>query len=320
MLRALGVIPARYASTRFPGKPLAPLGNGSLLYAVWSKTVASSRLTRVVVATEDDRIVEACRAMGAEAMLTSTDHASGTDRAAEVVRRAGESFEVVVNIQGDEPFVTPTALDRLVAASTRGPEPQDATLAEPLGAPEELFDPASVKVVTANDGSALYFSRAPIPYHRGSRPPSAPISGSSYCRGRGGYGGYLKPPRHLRVPARYARPADEHDPSPPTSTKGSSSCGAPSRDRILVPHRLPVPIAVDYPPADLERASIVILTPGDHPMMKSKEAPSTSSSPAASCRRWERARRRVDRPILEGRGFKITMQKLDPYINVDPAR
>jgi 3-deoxy-manno-octulosonate cytidylyltransferase (CMP-KDO synthetase) len=153
MLRALGVIPARYASTRFPGKPLAPLGNGSLLSAVWSRAVASTRLTRVIVATEDERIVRACGALGA----------SGTDRAAEVVRRAGERFDVVVNIQGDEPFVTPTSLDRLVAAFDARPELQMATLAEPLEDAEELFDPASVKVVTANDGRALYFSRAPIP-------------------------------------------------------------------------------------------------------------------------------------------------------------
>ena len=192
MLRALGVIPARYASTRFPGKPLAPLGNGSLLSAVWSKAVASSRLTRVVVATEDDRIVEACRAMGAEAMLTSSDHASGTDRAAEVVRRAGESFEVVVNIHGDEPFVTPTALDRLVAAFDARPDLRMATLAEPLGAPEELFDPASVKVVTTNDGSALYFSRAPIPYHRGSATNLRADFREQLLSRPGGLRGYLK--------------------------------------------------------------------------------------------------------------------------------
>ena len=132
MLRALGVIPARYASTRFPGKPLAPLGNGSLLSAVWSKVAASVRLTRVIVATEDERIVDACREYGAEAMLTSPVHASGTDRAAEVVRRAGESFDVVVNIQGDEPFVTPTCLDALVAAFDGRPDLAMATLAEPL--------------------------------------------------------------------------------------------------------------------------------------------------------------------------------------------
>lgn len=168
MLRALGVIPARYASTRFPGKPLAPLGNGSLLSAVWAAAHASSRLTRVIVATDDERIVDACRGYGAEAMLTSPDHPSGTDRASEVVRRAGEEFDVVVNIQGDEPFVTPTCLDRLVAVFDGRPGLQMATLAEPIEDAEDLFDPGAVKVVSGNDGMALYFSRAPIPYHRGN--------------------------------------------------------------------------------------------------------------------------------------------------------
>jgi 3-deoxy-manno-octulosonate cytidylyltransferase (CMP-KDO synthetase) len=166
MLRALGVIPARYASTRFPGKPLAPLGNGTLLSAVWSAARSARRLDRLVVATEDERIVEACRAIGAEAMLTSQDHVAGTDRVAEVVRRAGDGFDVVLNIQGDEPFVTGTILDRLVAAFDGRPTLQMATCAEPLDDPDDLFDPGCVKVVTMDAGDALYFSRAPIPYDR----------------------------------------------------------------------------------------------------------------------------------------------------------
>jgi 3-deoxy-manno-octulosonate cytidylyltransferase (CMP-KDO synthetase) len=138
-----------------------------LLSAVWSSAARASRLTRVIVATEDQRIVDACRGYGAEAMLTSPDHTSGTDRAAEVVRRAGEDFEVIINIQGDEPFVTPTCLDRLVAAFDARPDLRMATLAEPLEDADDLFDPGAVKVVSGNDGMALYFSRAPIPYHRG---------------------------------------------------------------------------------------------------------------------------------------------------------
>lgn len=182
MLRVLGVIPARFASTRFPGKPLAPLGNGSLLSLVCAAAKTSSRLTRVIVATEDQRIVDACRGYGAEAMLTSADHHSGTDRAAEVVRRVGEPFDVVVNIQGDEPFVTPTSLDRLVSAFDDRPDLEMATLAEPIDDASDLDDPGVVKVVTANDGRALYFSRAAIPYHResGGRPGSR------------GLGAYLK--------------------------------------------------------------------------------------------------------------------------------
>lgn len=191
MLRALGVIPARYASTRFPGKPLAPLGNGTLMSAVWSAARAAKRLDRVVVATEDERILDACGALGAEAMLTSAEHVSGSDRVAEVVRRVGSHFDVVVNIQGDEPFVTPTTLDRLVAAFDSRPDLLMATTAEPLEDVEELFDPGCVKVVTTEGGEALYFSRAPIPYYRGTPPISADFRGALASR-PGGLAGYLK--------------------------------------------------------------------------------------------------------------------------------
>ena len=192
MLRALGVIPARYASTRFPGKPLAPLGNGTLLSAVWSAAKHAKGLARVVVATEDQRIVDSCTAWGAEAMLTSEGHASGTDRAAEVARRAGDTFDVVVNIQGDEPFVTATTLDRLVAAFDGRPELEMATTAEPLREAAELFDPSTVKVVTRADGSALYFSRAPIPYHRGISAFLLADFRVALARRPGGLKGYLK--------------------------------------------------------------------------------------------------------------------------------
>jgi 3-deoxy-manno-octulosonate cytidylyltransferase (CMP-KDO synthetase) len=192
MLRALGVIPARYASIRFPGKPLAPLGDGTMLSAVWSAARASKRLSRVIVATEDQRIVDACRSFGAEALMTSADHASGTDRAAEIVRRAGERFDVIVNIQGDEPFVTPTALDTLVGAFDASPGLAMATLAEPLENPDDLFDPGAVKVVTAQDGRALYFSRAPIPYHRGSAATLQADFRAALAARTGGLAGYWK--------------------------------------------------------------------------------------------------------------------------------
>ena len=168
MLRALGVIPARFASIRFPGKPLAPLGGSTLLQHVWRGARSSKRLARLIVATEDARIVEACRGFGAEGMLTSAEHPSGTDRVAEVVERVGERFDVVVNIQGDEPFVSGTSLDRLVEAFEAGRSIEMATLAEPLLDGKDLFDPHVVKVVTGGDGRALYFSRSPIPFHRGA--------------------------------------------------------------------------------------------------------------------------------------------------------
>lgn len=190
-MRALGVIPARFASTRFPGKPLAPLGNGTLLSTVWSRVRRAGRLGRVIVATEDERIVDHCRAIGAESMLTSPDHPSGTDRVKEVLDRAGEPFDVVVNIQGDEPFVTSSALDRLVVAFEERPATRMATLAEPLDRAEDLFDPGSVKVVVDDAGNALYFSRSPIPFHRGTGAMSADFREALRSR-PGGLAGYLK--------------------------------------------------------------------------------------------------------------------------------
>lgn len=192
MLRALGVIPARYASTRFPGKPLAPLGHGTLLSAVWSAARDAKRLARVVVATEDERIVAACRALGAEAMITSPEHASGTDRVAEVVRRAGARFDVVVNIQGDEPFVTPRTLDLLVAAFDDRPGLPMATTAEPFADADEIFEPGAVKVVVAADGRALYFSRSPIPFHRGAATRLTADFRPALASRPGGLRGYLK--------------------------------------------------------------------------------------------------------------------------------
>ena len=167
MVRTLGVIPARFASTRFPGKPLAPLGDRTILEEVWTRARAARRLDHLVVATEDDRIVRACRAFGAEVMITSSEHASGSDRVAEVAVHLDRSFTVVVNIQADEPFVTPTSLDLLVRLFEDEPMTEMATLAEPLLSVEDLFDPNSVKVVTTLAGRALFFSRAPIPYFRG---------------------------------------------------------------------------------------------------------------------------------------------------------
>jgi len=192
MLRVLGVIPARFASTRFPGKPLAPLGHGTMLSAVWAATRAAKRIDRVVVATEDRRIADACRALGAEVEMTSPDHASGTDRVAEVVRGTGAGFDLVVNVQGDEPLVTPSALDRLVAAFDDRPDLGMATLAEPLPSTDALFDPGTVKVVSASDGRALYFSRSPIPYHRGAQTVLEADFRRALAARPGGLGGYWK--------------------------------------------------------------------------------------------------------------------------------
>jgi 3-deoxy-manno-octulosonate cytidylyltransferase (CMP-KDO synthetase) len=168
MQRALGVIPARYASTRFRGKLLAPLAGGTLLEEVWRKACEAERLERVIVATDDERIRRSCLGYGAEVMMTSADHPSGTDRVAEIVRNIGAEYGVIVNIQGDEPLVTGSSLDMLVAAFDTDQPPAMATLAEPCRSIEDLFDPNVVKIVVNADGRALYFSRSPIPFHRGN--------------------------------------------------------------------------------------------------------------------------------------------------------
>jgi 3-deoxy-manno-octulosonate cytidylyltransferase (CMP-KDO synthetase) len=165
-MSALGIIPARYASTRLPGKPLVDLGGQTMIQRV----VAQARLAglaRVVVATDDTRILDHVRGFGGEAVLTRADHPSGTDRVWEAFERLGRPAEVtcVVNIQGDEPFIQPAQIDALVGLFTQDP-PAIATLIKPVLTEEELFSPHLPKVVTNQRGEALYFSRHPLPYQR----------------------------------------------------------------------------------------------------------------------------------------------------------
>jgi 3-deoxy-manno-octulosonate cytidylyltransferase (CMP-KDO synthetase) len=189
----LGVIPARYASTRFPGKVLAPLAGRTMLEHVWRRASSARRIDRLVVATEDERVVAATERFGGESLLTSPEHASGTDRVAEVVRNFTPRADVVLNVQADEPFVTGTSLDRLIAAfDDASSRPSLATLAEPLEAIDDLFDPNVVKVVARKDGTALYFSRAPIPYHRGAATRLAPDFREVLAARAGGLAGYRR--------------------------------------------------------------------------------------------------------------------------------
>lgn len=192
MDRVLGVIPARYASTRFPGKPLATLNDRSLIEQVWRRTAAAERIDRLLIATEDRRVVEACTGFGAEVLLTDAGHASGTDRVAEVARRLDDDYGLVVNVQGDEPLVTGTSLDRLVAALDGEPTADMATLAEPIETVRDLFDPNTVKVVTADNGRALYFSRSPIPYHREASGELSADFREALARRPGGLAGYRR--------------------------------------------------------------------------------------------------------------------------------
>jgi 3-deoxy-manno-octulosonate cytidylyltransferase (CMP-KDO synthetase) len=162
---------------------------------VWLRAAASEKIDRLIIATDDSRVLDAANSFGAEALMTSADHASGTDRVAEVVRSLNTSangFEVVVNIQGDEPLLTHSALDRLVSVFDRTPTPQMATLSEPIHSAEQLFDPNVVKVVTADDGRALYFSRSAIPYHRGQAQQLRTDFGESLADRNNGLLGYRK--------------------------------------------------------------------------------------------------------------------------------
>ncbi len=162
-----GIIPARYASTRFPGKPLVMIGNKPMVERVYEQALKS--LTMVFVATDDERIFEAVRKFGGKAVMTSPEHFSGTDRCAEAVdkimKEIGEKIDVVINIQGDEPFIQPEQID-LLKLCFNDKTVQIATLIRKAAAGEDIFNPNQPKVILDNEGNAIYFSRAAIPYIR----------------------------------------------------------------------------------------------------------------------------------------------------------
>jgi len=168
-MTAVAVIPARYGASRFPGKPLAAIAGQPMIQRVWSGAMGAKRVSRVIVATDDERIAEACRSFGAEVALTSADHPTGTDRLGEVA--ASLDDDVVVNVQGDEPLIEGFVIDAAVEALAEDAEVPMATVVHDL-APEALDDPNRVKVVLDRRGRALYFSRSPIPYARGSVRPA----------------------------------------------------------------------------------------------------------------------------------------------------
>ncbi|MDO9623620.1 3-deoxy-manno-octulosonate cytidylyltransferase [Pseudomonas sp.] len=160
------VIPARYASSRLPGKPLQDIAGKPMIQHVWEQACKSSA-RQVVVATDDARIVEACHAFGAEVLLTRVDHNSGTDRLAEVAAALGLAPDaIVVNVQGDEPLIPPAIIDQVAANLAANPQAAIATLAEPIDDLAALFNPNVVKVVSDRNGLALTFSRAPLPWAR----------------------------------------------------------------------------------------------------------------------------------------------------------
>ena len=160
------VIPARYASTRLPGKPLRDIAGSTMIQRVYQQAQLSTA-SRVIVATDDQRIANAVEGFGGEVAMTSPDHVSGTDRLEEVARQCGlAEDEIVVNVQGDEPLIPPQVIDQVAANLAANADAGVATLSEPITDAEVFPNPNAVKVVSGADGTALYFSRAPIPWPR----------------------------------------------------------------------------------------------------------------------------------------------------------
>ncbi len=164
MTNIIGLIPARYASTRFPAKPLVDIGGKSMIQRVYEQAKKSTYLTKVVVATDHEEIYNHVKSFGGDVCMTRADHVSGTDRCYEALSFESESYEYVINIQGDEPFIQPEQIDLLAAVLTGRTE--IATLIKAIDLTEQLFNPNLVKAVIGKNCEALYFSRSPIPYLR----------------------------------------------------------------------------------------------------------------------------------------------------------
>lgn len=200
MARALGIIPARYASSRFPGKPLASLNGKPMLLHVYERARRARRLAEVWVATDDSRIAEAVARFGGRVVMTRPDHATGSDRVAEAASMPEASGAgVIVNIQGDQPLLEPEALDGLVAAFDAAPVPEMATLYEPLASADDLLDPHVAKVVMDRAGQALYFSRSPVPYYREEGSPLEAMGAGQARRAEGRPGGLAGWWKHVGV-------------------------------------------------------------------------------------------------------------------------
>ena len=166
MKRIVGIIPARFASTRFPGKPLADIGGKSMIERVYAQAKKSALLSEVIVATDHSDIAEKVRSFGGQVCLTAAEHPSGTDRCAEVLQQLKITCDAVVNIQGDEPFIDPRQID-LLCTCFDDARTDLATLIKKIVSPDILFNPNSPKVIVDHEQFAIYFSRHPIPYIRG---------------------------------------------------------------------------------------------------------------------------------------------------------
>ncbi len=184
-MKALGIIPARYGSTRFPGKPLALLAGKPMVQWVYERAAQAELLSEVIVATDDTRIFDAMKKIGGRVVMTRPDHPSGSDRIAEVA--AESDAEIIVNIQGDEPLIEPAAIDLGVKILLDHPAAQVGTLVRPLRDAADLRNPNIVKVALAQDHTALYFSRSPIPFCRGAQTDAEWLQQHTYFKHIGLY-------------------------------------------------------------------------------------------------------------------------------------
>lgn len=178
-MKITAVIPARYASTRFPGKALAEIDGRPMIQHVYERASQSELVGRVIVATDDTRIADAVNTFGGEAIMTSTSHETGTDRLAEVA--AGLDSEIIVNLQGDEPLIDPTMIDQVIQPFLEDSDLQMGTVKTRIKCLHDFLSPNVVKVVTDNRGNALYFSRSPLPFFRDKWKD---LKDDSFCSGK----------------------------------------------------------------------------------------------------------------------------------------
>jgi 3-deoxy-manno-octulosonate cytidylyltransferase (CMP-KDO synthetase) len=186
-MNIIGIIPARYGSTRFPGKPLADINGKSMIQRVYEQCLLATHLSSVVVATDDERILTHVREFGGTAMMSSALHQSGTDRCAEIIEKGDlKKWDAVINIQGDEPYIQPAQIDMLCTL-VEDDEVKLATLVKKISSTDELFNHNNVKVILNMRNEAVYFSRSPIPYNRNFPEPEW-LKHSTYYKHIGIYG------------------------------------------------------------------------------------------------------------------------------------
>ncbi len=164
-MKSIGLIPARYSSTRFPGKPLAVINGKTMIQRVYEQAKSSKMLSDVIVATDDERIQEHVKNFGGKVIMTSAEHKSGTERCNEVIQHLSDKYDIAVNIQGDEPYISQAQIDKVVSCF-ENKNVQIATLSKKITSQEELFNVNTVKVITDKNHKAVYFSRHPIPYYK----------------------------------------------------------------------------------------------------------------------------------------------------------